>query len=432
MNPPIISVNRLPRAAAPAVLCLAAAVTLFSGTPLPATGELPDPAAWQASLRDGVDLATRRPAGDEVHTSIEELRSHVAALAPVPRDQLAAYIEPVRVELALAGDAGVIESLLLLGDARASTDPADAIEHYREAAQRYDLVEQWGNAVDANLRIIELDPRGEAVEGARRGILVQIELLRTREDDSDPASFDALEPILQRATKRRIHAASMLLGERLRALGRHEDSFAAFQAAAKRGYAPAMIQTGLMYSNGDGVERDMEMASSWLRPANVKGDPLGKFLLAECFLYGKGVPVNRDLALSLLNQAVEMDNPGRAYDLLATCHHKGWGVEPDHEKAVAFYRAACRDGFYNAYANLAVLYMRGDGVETNRAQAVKLLLNGIEEDNPLCMYFYAVAHLDGMGVERDAATAHRWFKRAARAGSPQARAWCADHDIGWK
>lgn len=71
--------------------------------------------------------------------------------------------------------------------------------------------------------------------------------------------------------------------------------------------------------------------------------------------------------------------------------------------------------------------MKGEGVERNPTKAVHLFRDGVEEGNGLCMYFYAAAHQDGLGVERDGAAARTWFRRAAEAGNPRAIAWLREH-----
>jgi len=292
---------------------------------------------------------------------------------------------------------------------------------------------KWREALSWYLkRIDESTTRAEA-DAYRHQAEDLIENLR-----EDPAkllagsveSIESIESVLAEAVRHHVMAAAMLLGEKLRSKGRSKDAFDWYRQAATRGYPPAMIQVGLMYSNGDGVDRNMEKASSWLRPANVKGSAVGKYLLAECFLYGKGVEANQALAVTLLMEAVELDRPERALDLLATCYHKGWGVEQDSKQAAFLYEQACDGAFHNACGNLAVLYMTGDGVELNPNRAVSLLKHGISHENPMCMFFYAATLLDGLGgLKRDSGAACDWFRRAAEGGNKAAISWCRTNNV---
>ena len=319
---------------------------------------------------------------------------------------------------------GLLSALIVLVTLSVGADDVPSLAQVQERAEAYDQAERWGDALVEYVRVLSLAEDDETREAAGRRVDVLIALLREEGSSFDGEEFKRMRSALTEAGDLKIHGAAMLLGERLRFSGDSESAFAVFRRAAGKGHAPAMIQMGLMYSNGDGVKQDMEKASSWLRPANVKGDPMGKYLLAECFLYGKGVPQNQKLAVSLLEQALELDGPARALDLLATCYHRGWGVEVDDTKAVELYRDACGHGFFNACANLAVMYMRGDGVERSPARAIELLQDGVDDGNVRCMYFYAAAHLDGLGVEKDEAKARSWFRKSAEKGHPEAIAWC--------
>ena len=248
-------------------------------------------------------------------------------------------------------------------------------------------------------------------------------------DKGDPLS-DPLRELLEEAAALGVPAAASYLGQRLRADGRSEEAFGWFRHAAAEGYVPAMVQVGLMYSNGDGVGKDLRRAADWLRPANVKGSAVGKYLLAECFLFGKGVERNPEIAVTLLREAIEMQPMGRALDLLGACYLRGWGVEREPLRAVELYTRACQAGFYNACANLAVLYMKGEGVPANPSLALDLLREGIEQgENALCMYFMGLAHEEGLGTRRSRRRAVDWMRRAAAAGNLQAREWCASRDI---
>lgn len=289
---------------------------------------------------------------------------------------------------------------------------------------------RWAEAFAAWVELLQQPPpSGRTAAEARR----QAERLAAQLEDQphrlSAADFEALRPALSTLAKERVHAAAMLLGHRLREAGEAAAAFEVLQSAAAQGHPPAMIQVGLMYSNGDGVEKDLERASYWLRPANVKGDPVGKYLLAECFLYGKGVAANHQLAVTLLKEAVEMEDPARAMDLLGTCYHKGWGVERDAAAAARWYQAGCERGFDQACANLAVLHMRGEGVPRDPRRAWDLWIVGARRGHPASMFWCGLALESGAGVPPDPEMGRRWIVRAAQQGHPRAVAYCEARGI---
>lgn len=317
------------------------------------------------------------------------------------------------------------------GPARGDEAAADAEDPFFQA-RHLDREQQWEAAIDAYLEMIAAAANSDTAAPARDALGRMLASMHDNPVALEQMGDGGLRVKLERAAAENVFEAHMLLGEWLRSRGETEEAFRWFLAAATRGHPPAMIQVGLMYSNGDGVEKDLEKASSWLRPANVKGSAIGKTLLAECFLYGKGLTRNPELAVTLLEQAIEMDHPARALDMLGTCYHQGWGVEPDAERAAALYRNACDGGFQNACANLGVLYMKGEGMAADPEAGVALFRQSADQGNALGMYFYAAACWHGQGIDEDRREAEQWFRRAARRGNPQAIQWCRDMEWTWQ
>jgi len=314
------------------------------------------------------------------------------------------------------------------GGDEAAGDAEDPLLH----ARSLDREQRWEAAVVAYLEILTSPAGDDTTTPAREALGRMLVSLRENPVALEGLGNGGMRAALEGAAAQDVVEAHMLLGEWLRSRGEAQEAFQWFLRAATGGHPPAMIQVGLMYSNGDGVEKDMEKASSWLRPANVKGSAIGKTLLAECFLYAKGLPRNPKLAVTLLEQAIEMDHPLRALDMLGTCYHQGWGVEPDAKRAAGLYRDACDGGFQNACANLGVLYMNGEGVDADPAAGVALFRQSAEQGNALGMYFYAAAYWHGLGIAEDRWEAEQWFQRSARRGNPLAIQWCLDMEWTWQ
>lgn len=341
-------------------------------------------------------------------------------------------VEPSDPGLSRKAENGDASSMLRYGRTLITTSSPDALAWVRKAAAAFDEEGNRSGLMEACLDLVEFSPDKEEAGRAKEQVTAMIEGVADATPDGSIPAFAELQLLLERAYALEIPAAASLIGKSLREAGDAKQAFEWYSKAATKGYPPAMVQVGLMYSNGDGVETNMEKAASWLRPANVKKSASGKHLLAECFLHGKGVQTNPKLAAQLLQEAISLQASGRSFDLLATCYHKGWGVEPDSRKAAQFYQQACENKYYNAYANLAVLYMTGAGVTKDEATAVDLLHAGIEQgDNPLCMYFLGLARWEGKGIRKSKRKARQWLVRAAEAGNEQAQAWCTSNEVAW-
>jgi TPR repeat protein len=118
-------------------------------------------------------------------------------------------------------------------------------------------------------------------------------------------------------------------------------------------------------------------------------------LLAECYLFGKGLTKNETKAVALLHDAVAASDP-RAMDQLATCYHKGIGVGRDDREAIRLYRAAAKLNYLNSAGNLGVLYLTSDETDLGKDEAARtqralgLFRDGAKQNNAFCMYLYAV------------------------------------------
>ena len=162
--------------------------------------------------------------------------------------------------------------------------------------------------------------------------------------------------------------------------GDYEAAMAIWQPLAGSGDAEAQYGLGLMYSQGQGVTRDLGQAADWYRRAAEQG-------------HGKA-----------------QTNLGRMY-------YKGQGVPQDDGEAVKWYRKAAMGGTAYAQANLGSMYADGRGVPRNAAVAVKWYRKAAEQGNDLGQFNLAQMYMSGDGVPRDLVQAHMWFELAARSFS---------------
>ena len=165
---------------------------------------------------------------------------------------------------------------------------------------------------------------------------------------------------LERAAALDTVSAQMLLGEMLRQAD-SDDALKWFIAAGNRGQTEAMVIAGQMMASGLGVKApDLPGAASWFSKAAEKGDSAGMYTLAECHLFGKGVPKDPKRAVELLTAASALNNP-RAINLLGDLYRKGVPgmIKPNFDESVRLFSQAKELGFLDAQGNLGVLYIYG-------------------------------------------------------------------------
>lgn len=78
-----------------------------------------------------------------------------------------------------------------------------------------------------------------------------------------------------------------------------------FRKAAEQGQVNAQTILGLMYRDGDGVPKDYSEAVKWLRKAAQQGESDAQLSLAEIYANGKGVPKSLDDAAKWFRKAAQ-------------------------------------------------------------------------------------------------------------------------------
>ena len=254
--------------------------------------------------------------------------------------------------------------------------------------------------------------------------------LRTRASKLSSSEWATLREPLEKAAVLDVVSAQMLLGEMLR----QSDSGDALKwliAAGNHGQTEAMVTVGQMLASGRGVHApDLTEAAMWFSKAAEQGDSAGMYALAECHLFGKGVPKDPRRAVELLTAASALNNP-RAMNLLGDVYRKGVPgvIEPNFSESVKLFSRSQELGFLDAQGNLGVLYIYGQGVSKDESKAFALFQDGAEKGNPLCMFFYAMCFEGGVGVEKDRKAARTWYVRAAQGGNRTAIEWCKKNNI---
>ena len=84
-----------------------------------------------------------------------------------------------------------------------------------------------------------------------------------------------------------------------------EKAFYWLEQAARQGYAPAQYACGKMYQDGEGTEKNLEMAVSLYEKAASQDHRWGQYALGCMYEEGRGVPVDFFKALSLYGKAAK-------------------------------------------------------------------------------------------------------------------------------
>lgn len=121
---------------------------------------------------------------------------------------------------------------------------------------------------------------------------------------------------------------------------------------AEKGSAPAQIELGRMYLNGQGVKADPYRASFWYRQAANQKDPRGQTALGQLYETGKGVFQSEEQAMKWYAKAANQGFASAQFHLgnLYETSKEGFA---DPAKARFWYEKAASQGNESAKKNLA-------------------------------------------------------------------------------
>jgi TPR repeat protein len=197
----------------------------------------------------------------------------------------------------------------------------------------------------------------------------------------------------------------------------HSAAVVALAAAVRQHHAPAHAALSWLLQEGrSGVEKNFEAACSIAQAGVKMGCNHSKGALAACLLFGRGVSIDRALALQLAQHSAASDSPyGLA--ILGYMLDSGEGIRRDACSAVACYaRAAYVHGLADAQNSLASMLELGDGVVQSKEEAARLYGLAAAQGLVPAMFNLATMFDNGEGVEQDEVAAARLYLQAASLG----------------
>ncbi len=179
------------------------------------------------------------------------------------------------------------------------------------------------------------------------------------------------------------------------------------QDEAKLGNPVAAYNLGKIFETGaGGIQPDLAQAATWYKQAADIGATQTQFDGTELG------PQAQDLIFAA--QLYAQYSLGRLYEA-------GRGVPQDSNEAVRWYRRAADQELDLAQLQLVRIYRQGSGaVAPNLPESTKWLERVAQGGNVGAMTDLGTAYLQGIGVEKNAKTAHDWYERAAAYGNAEA------------
>ncbi len=302
-------------------------------------------------------------------------------------------------------------------------------------AQEYEDKGDWDQSLNVWLHVAKEYPEFPV---GKTHLETLLEPLRKRPNPLSPEEFQKMRPMIAEAAQLNVLAAMMLLADNIREQ-EPQSAFDWYTSAAGKGYAPAMTQLGLMYSNTTipGTP-DLAKAVEFLTAAAEKGDTAGKAALGDCYILGKGVPAKDEKRGLELYREAAAEGDVRAMNRLGdVLHTLGAEAVKNNQNGQAYFAEAFQHftkasdlGSLDALGNLGVLYLNGEGVPSpDPKKAATLFEKGARAGNSFCMWLYARCVENGIGVGKNLLQAQGWYRKAAEAGDRRAADWCRKNSV---
>ena len=277
---------------------------------LAAAQDLAKSGDWQAALKEYLDLIDRYPQRPvtlkRLDNLLSELRSREGRLD-------AASYAAAKPNLVRAADKGIVGAMLIIGQFSRESDPAEAMKWFELAAAKgsppamieagllYSNLHQPGDDRKALEYFLQAANLGDRVGKYLAGECYYYGK-GTTTDVAKAVDF------LQEAAALREPRAMDLLGTYYRKLRQFDQARKHYEDAAAAGYPLSLSNLGVLYMNGEGVQRSPEVAANLFRQGAEKGDPTAMFFYAGCLVDGVGLQKDTKAAAEWFRRSAHAGN----------------------------------------------------------------------------------------------------------------------------
>lgn len=191
--------------------------------------------------------------------------------------------------------------------------------------------------------------------------------------------------------------------------------------SAKHGHLSAKLELSNFYFEGKGVEVDIDKALKLLNDGltglfKLSNNNVSKaqWILGQLFISGSYLPRNIEQGKYWLKKSAEANN---AYGQLLYGKSFLNGENLDYNTAFYWINEANKKKHPESYYELAELYKNGFGTSQDINKAFEINLEGAKLGDRDAMFNVAYCYTQGQGVEANQSEAFKWFKKLADYGN---------------
>lgn len=168
-------------------------------------------------------------------------------------------------------------------------------------------------------------------------------------------------------------------------------AFQWYNKAASNGYKYGYYNLGRHYEYGLSVAKDLNKAFSMYEKAASLYHSFSSLILGKWYLYGTNVAQNYYKAASYLKDAAFGDQKEGKY-YYSLCFAQGYGVARDSVKATIWANRAIDDNYPAAYRVLGLMYEEGKTVVRNIEKAQEYYNIGMKAGDIECAIYMGLCH----------------------------------------
>lgn len=182
---------------------------------------------------------------------------------------------------------------------------------------------------------------------------------------------------------------------------------------AELGSPGEILNAGLMYDNGEGVEKNLDESRRWVKIARILGaDTLVAPSSEET---PEGAETRAPMELYL----------GQPFDVaqlkLGMAYVNGEGLKQDNKQALRWLTLAANNQNRYAQSILGFSFFYGVGGVTNKTDGVRWLKMAVAQDEPFAMFYLGLVYIDENNDPEDDEEGLHWLQKAAETGLAKAQ-----------
>jgi serine/threonine protein kinase/TPR repeat protein len=278
---------------------------------LRAAQELGRSGDWQGALKGYLDLIDRYPERSVILKRLDNLLAELHGTPGMPDPSSYAEAKP---DLVRAAEKGVVPAMLIIGQFSREGNPSEAMKWFEIAAAKgstpamieaglsYSNRRQSGDDRKALEYFLQAANTGDRVGKYLAGECYYF-------GKGVPVDVPKAVAFLQEAAAMREPRAMDLLGTHFRKLRDFDQARKFYEEAAAEGYPLSLSNLGVLYMNGEGVQRSPEIAANLFKQGAEKGDALGMCFYAGCLAEGLGLQKDSKSAAEWFRRSARAGNP---------------------------------------------------------------------------------------------------------------------------